>query len=119
LDVFFAINETANAILLFNQNRFKDYKIIIKETILEDIINKDIKPLEEIYWNVWVKEPYNRGIPRQYNFQGTIILYFIVNAENCDPFHFETIIHWTYEKWDNPDIKVKKENIYINDEQEG
>ena len=106
LDLFWAKNETTSEILAFNEEKFKNYGALIDRKILKKIIDDDIQPIQEIYWNVWVDNSYDRGLPVKYNVQTKIDIYFTVNSENCAPIRFKAIIKWLYETWDRPDIKV-------------
>jgi hypothetical protein len=108
LDVFFSGNETVKEILSFNLDKLKIIGIEIEQEILERIITQHIKPKQEIYWNVWVEKPYLRGLPSKYIYSGDIHIFFIVNAENCNPISFKAMINWSAENWDKPSIKVSK-----------
>ena len=81
---------------------------------MKEIIDKDIQSSQEIYWNVWVDNSYERGLPKKYDIQGDIYIYFIVNAENCAPIKFESIIKWNFDTWNFPDIKVRMGKKFIN-----
>ena len=80
---------------------------------MEEII-KDIQPSQEIYWNVWVDNSYERGLPRKYDIQGDICIYFIVNAENCAPIKFVAMVTWAFVTWNSPDIKIRMGRKFIN-----
>lgn len=107
LDLFWAKNEKTSEILSFNEFRFNSYGIELKRELLKDIIDNDISPTQEIYWNVWVDNSYDRGLPRRYNIQGEIYIYFVVNADNCSPLRFKAIIEWTHDSWNSPNIKIQ------------
>lgn len=111
-----AKNETSREILSYNKERFKNN---FGYEIEEKYLNKNIEyinPIEKIYWNVWIDTSYDRGVPNMYDFQGKIIIYFLINADNCEPIKFEAIINWTYENWNQPEVKIKQKNKYINND---
>lgn len=102
LDVFYAINETIEEVIDFNYNDFR--REIDKDT-LEKIVKK-INPIDDVYWNVWVDNSYDRGIPKKFYHNGLIVIHIIVNAENCSPMRLEVNINWDQDKWKNPNVKV-------------
>jgi hypothetical protein len=114
LDVFWANNETSLEIISFNSERYNNRDLWIKEELLEKHVKQKIIPPEQIYWNVWVKNPLFRGIPESYDFQGTINIYFIINGDNCNPLKFQAIVDWKFETWNKPAIKIKQAAKYIN-----
>ncbi len=116
LDIFYAINSTSDEIVSFNEQELRKQKLKIDSDILKDIVKNDIVPDEEIYWNVWVDNPQSRGVPARYYFQGEITIYFIINAENCDPLKFEALIKWTQKDWNEPNIKIRIDKNYINND---
>jgi len=116
LDLFWSKNETSTEIYSFNETRIKHYGIDLRNDLLKEIIEDDIQPSQEIYWNVWVDNSYERGLPRKYDIQDDITIYFIVNAENCAPIRFEAIIKWTFETWNFPDIKIRMGKKFINND---
>jgi hypothetical protein len=101
LDLFYSINETSNEIMSYNKKLCEgiDQEII-------DIFIKNINPSNEIYWNVWVNNPHNRGIHHKYYFEGEIVLFIIINAENCDPIKFKAKILWNQLQWNCPEIEI-------------
>lgn len=105
LDVFWAKNETSSEIFSFNDTR---YRHRIKEELLREIIKQDINPSEEVYWNVWIDTSFERGIPIKYHFEGNIVIYFIIDAENCDPLRFEALVNWSSENWNQPTIRIRQ-----------
>lgn len=111
LDLFFSINEDPNVILDFN---YKNYNGAIDKDLLQDIIREQICPSGEIYWNVWVNNPLQRGIPERYYHQGKIQIHFVVNGENCGPMKCIAEILWTYDLWNSPQIKIIPDKKYIN-----
>ena len=117
LDLFHSINESSNEIFAFNEKRLKKYHIYFDEGILKETIQKDIRPSEKIYWNVWIDISYDRGVPKKYDQQGDIILYFIISGENCDPLKFQAVINWSYQNWNRSNIRIKVDNKYINYEE--
>lgn len=116
LDIFHAINLTSDEIAAFNEQELKKQKIDLDFDLLKDIVKEDVKPDEEAYWNVWVDSPHSRGVPSRYYFQGDIIIYFVINSENCDPLKFEALIAWTLKDWNDPNIKIRIANDYINND---
>lgn len=114
LDLFWSKNETSSEIYSFNEARIKHYGIDLRSELLKEIIDKDIQPSQEIYWNVWVDNSYERGLPRKYDIQGDIYIYFIVNSENCAPIRFEAIVTWSFDIWNSPDIKIRMGKKFIN-----
>ena len=108
LDVFLSANETIGEILSFNLDNLKILGIDIEPEILKKIITMHITPKQEIYWNVWVEKPHLRGLHAKYIYSGEIHIYFIVNADNCIPLSFKTIINWSTESWDKPKVEVLK-----------
>lgn len=117
LDIFHAINLSSDEIASFNEQELINQKINIDSDLLKDIVRKDVKPDEEIYWNVWVDSPHSRGVPSRYYFQGDIVIYFIINSENCDPLKFEALINWTLKAWNEPIIKIRMGKDYINNDE--
>ncbi len=107
LDLFWAKNEQRSEIMSFNIKRYHINGIELNEDLLEEIICKDIRTTQEIYWNVWVDNSYNRGLPRKYDIEGEIHIYIVVNADNCAPVAFEAIVDWTYDSWNKPNIKIR------------
>lgn len=107
LDLFWSRNETISEIISFNETRLKSYGISFETEELRKIIEDDVRPTQEIYWNVWVNNSYPRGLPVRYDIQGGICIHFVVNAENCSPLSFKAIVRWTYDTWNSPDIKIK------------
>jgi hypothetical protein len=105
LDLFWSKNETSSEVINFN---YKKYREEFDKDILTDIVQNDINPSDEVYWNVWVDTSYDRGIAPKHNFQGEITIYFIVNGENCDPLKFEALINWSFETWNQPEIKIRQ-----------
>jgi len=114
LDLFWSKNEASSEIYSFNEARIKHYGIDLRSKLLKEIIDKDIQPSQEVYWNVWVDNSYERGLPRKYDIQGDIYIYFIVNAENCVPIKFEAIVSWSFDTWNSPDIKIRMGKKFIN-----
>ena len=116
LDLFWSKSETTSEIFSFNDTRIRHSGISLRSDLLKEIIENDIQPTQEIYWNVWVDNSYERGLPRKYNIQGDIVIYFVVNAANCDPLRFEAIVKWTADTWNCPDIKIRMGKEFINKE---
>jgi len=106
LDLFWSKNETTSEIYKFNKEKMEKYNVIINHEVLTDIIDSDICPSNEIYWNVWVDNSWDRGIPKKNDIQGKIIIYFIVNASNCKPIRFTAFINWNFKNWNRPEIYI-------------
>jgi hypothetical protein len=113
LDIFWSNNEMPLEITNFNHILYREE---INKNILEDIIENDISPSGEVYWNVWVESPYNRGIPSKYDFEGDISIHFILNGENCGPLRFQALVNWTFSSWNSPNIKIKQGRSFINND---
>ena len=113
LDIFLVKNETAQEIFWFNNKKSAGYGM--DETILKDIIRDRFLPSEDIFWSLWVDTSYLRGIPEKYFFDGDIIVYFTINAENANPINFEFHISWHHEKWDCPSINIISKNKVIDE----
>lgn len=107
LDLFWAKNETSSEIISFNESRYRINGIELDNELLKDIVTNEIQPTQEIYWNVWVDNSYDRGLPRKYNVQGEIHIYIVVNADNCSPVTFKAIVDWTYDSWNKPNIRIQ------------
>ncbi len=116
LDVFYAKNETSTEIFNFNNTKLKHYNINLQDELLKEIIEQDLQPSEEVYWNVWVDNSYDRGLPSKYSIQGEIIIYFIINADNCSPIKFESIVNWSFMNWNQPQLRIRYKNKFINQE---
>jgi hypothetical protein len=117
LDIFHSINLSSQEIASFTERELIKQKINFDSALLVDIVKQDIKPDEEIYWNVWVDSPDSRGVPARYYFQGDIVIYFIVNSENCEPLKFEALVNWTMEAWNEPNVKIRMINAHINNDE--
>lgn len=105
LDLFYSKNETVGGIIEFNDPFFG---AALKLT--EDFITKCLKGeyySNDIYWNVWVESPQQRGIPSRYDHEGLIDLFFILNAENVRSSKFKVHIKWEAPNWDKPQIDVQ------------
>lgn len=113
LDLFWSKNEKSSEVTKFNNIKYREE---IDKGILQDIVENDICPSGEVYWNVWTDISYDRGIPVKYDFQGEITIYFIVNGENCEPLRFEALIDWSYDNWDCPNIKIRQGKRFINND---
>lgn len=107
LDLFWAKNETISEIISFNESRCSINGIKLDPKLLRDIITNEIQPTQEIFWNVWVDNSYDRGLPRKYNIEGELHLYTIVNADNCAPVAFKAIVEWSYDNWNKPNITIQ------------
>jgi hypothetical protein len=116
LDVFWVKNERTPEVFSFNEWRIDGYGIFLESHHLTRILEEDIQPSGEIYWNVWVENPYNRGLPDRFLFEGHIIIFFVVNGENCGPVRFEAVIDWTSERWNQPDIEIRAHGNLIDHE---
>lgn len=97
LDLFYAINETREEIVNFNQR-------LGNETITE-LIN-DFEYSNEIYWNVWIDFSYPRGVREKYDKEGHFELIFIVSSENSNQLRFKAEAEWKKETWNRPIITV-------------
>lgn len=103
MDLFRVVNETSVEVVDFNHDFFG---CKIEKAGLRDIIEREIGLSKQVYWNVWVEAPADRGLPPAYTHEGKILLYFIVNGEGFDSLKFTTEIHWTRAKWDQPMMRV-------------
>lgn len=113
LDLFWSKNETSEEILNFFNDLYRDHEV--KEEILRDIIQSDIKPAERIFWNVWIDTSYPRGVAKFYEFEGEVIISIIINAENCKSSRFEAIIDWSKQRWANPEIQIRRNGKIIGE----
>ncbi|MBI4826081.1 MAG: hypothetical protein HY807_06625 [Nitrospirae bacterium] len=111
LDIFFAINETKEAV--YNVNK-RFYGFLPDDTLMSWIAENQIE--DDIFWNVWIMNPEERGVPSKHYEEGMIKIHFIINAENSDPLRFIAHINWSKEKWNKPDIKIKQGKYYIDED---
>jgi hypothetical protein len=111
LDLFYTINANKKFVENYLYN-FYDKQLSMEQ--IQFSINKVQIP-DNIYWNLWVEQPKDRGIFEQYNDEGDIRLYFVINGENVPSLKFTVEIHWTKEKWDQPKIAVKFNGKYAED----
>ncbi|MFC1816269.1 hypothetical protein ACFL0M_10080, partial [Thermodesulfobacteriota bacterium] len=95
LDLFYAINETKEEIINFNQKFGADK---IKELV--DYFQRS----NEIYWNVWIDFSYARGVREKYDYEGHIELIFLVSSENSNQLRFKAEIEWEKHTWNCPAI---------------
>lgn len=116
MDLFWAKNETFSEIFSFNNAKYRQE---IKKEVLEEIITKHINPSGEVYWNVWIDTSFDRGVPKKYDFEGDIVIYFIISGENCDPLRFKAIINWSFKKWNAPTIKIRQDKSFVNISEKG
>lgn len=116
LDLFWIKNETIDELRSFNLKYYSDIKIFVDKNILFDAIKEDVKPIDDVYWNVWINTTYNRGIPRRYLFEGELDIYCTLGSENCRPIKFTVKVNWLKSKWDNPEITIHaKKKIILKD----
>lgn len=115
LDTFWIKNETTSYVVDFNHKMHSG----IKRDVLETIIKTKINPSNDIYWNIWVDNSYDRGIPVKFWTQGKILIYFIIIAENCKAIRFEADIIWSFENWNTPQIEIRQNKKIINNDEEG
>jgi hypothetical protein len=108
LDLFWVKNETTEAVIDFNRLRIRHYGIRLEESLLREIIEQEVRPTGEVYWNVWVDTSYPRGLPNKYDFEGSIRAFFVVNGDNCKPLTFVASISWCPHKWNEPSITVRR-----------
>jgi hypothetical protein len=113
LDVFWSISEEPLRVFEFNKSAYRGE---IDERLLRDIVDRDICPSGETYWNVWVDTSYDRGIPVKYDFQGDIEIYFVVNGENCGPLRFEAAIAWSRDAYNSPSVHIKERGYFVNND---
>lgn len=118
LDIFHSINLSSHEIASFTEQELINQQVEFDSGLLKDIIKKDVKPDEEIYWNVWVYRPDSRGVPARYYFQGDIVIYFTTNSDNCEPLKFEALVNWTIKTWNEPSVKIRMANAFINNDDE-
>jgi|GEM_PF-6345590 len=107
LDVFWVRNETTDGIVDFNASRLNTLGFPIQKNDLEKFVTNRINSSQDIFWNVWVEDPAVRGLPSRYRIEGDIIIYFIINAENCYPIKFKAIINWSAGNWFSPNMKIE------------
>lgn len=106
LDLIRIYNEK-NECLIKNNYNFHNKALTIEElkSIVDTIDHEDI-----IYWNVWVKEPGNRGIPRLIKHEGNIKFYILVYSSNAKPLRICANIKWEANNWNQPNISLKELN---------
>ena len=104
LDLFWVKNERIEEILNFNFNRYRGE--INKENL--EVMIKENSPADEVYWNVWIDNNWNRGVPTKIRHEGDISADFIINGDNCDPIRLNCSIVWFQESWNKPKISIRQ-----------
>jgi len=112
MDLFRVINETTQEIVDFNYERYQGQ---LEKDDLETIIKGENVASEDIYWNIWVKDPRVRGIHERHRHEGHIVIYFIVVGENSDPLKFQAHIDWNRKSWHQPNIRIMYNNNFVED----
>ena len=104
LDLFYSVNETKEEIINFNYVFYRG--ALYKKSLNEIFERKKIVPSGQIYWNVWVAKPSERGMPGKYTHQGQVVIHLVLNAENCSALRFRAKIDWSSQTWDKPQISI-------------
>lgn len=112
MDLFRVINETTQEIVDFN---YDFYGRKIEKEHLAEIVKVENVASEDIYWNIWVKDPKVRGIRERYGHEGYIVIYFVIVGENCDPLKFQACIDWNRKNWHQPKIRIMHNNNFVKD----
>ena len=112
LDVIWSKSERLGDVVSFNRDRYPD----MPGALLQEIVENDMRPSGEVFWNVWADFSYDRGIPTRYDRDGEFTIYFIVDAANASPIRFEAVGHWTSGKYDSPTIRIRQGKRYINND---
>ena len=118
LDIFFAINTTAAEMTRFNREEMAKSDVDMPEERVMRIFKEEAQMTEEIFWNVWVKDPHVRGIPAKFKYEGNFVISYVVNGANCEPIKFKVFVDWSVNSWNNPTIRIEQNSNYIDNEED-
>ncbi|WP_028314981.1 hypothetical protein [Desulfatibacillum aliphaticivorans] len=107
LDAFKIISNNRKDIIDCNANFYgKVLPIGFINTIVDNIDH--IGTVTSIvYWNVWVDNPFIRGIPPMYKHDGIFKIVFVMNSENANSLHFALKVDLDKDDWKNPKIEIE------------
>jgi len=118
LDIFFAINTTAAEMARFNIEEMAKNDVVMTEERVMRIFKEEVQVTEEVFWNVWVKDPHVRGIPAKFKYEGNFVISYVVNGANCEPIKFNVLVDWRANSWNNPTIRIEQNSNYIENEED-
>ncbi|MFC1819774.1 hypothetical protein ACFLZG_01635 [Thermodesulfobacteriota bacterium] len=105
-------NKTTQEIVDFN---YDFYGGEVEKKYLAKIIKIENVASEEIYWNLWIKDPEVRGVHEKHKHEGDICFYFTIVGDNCDPLKFQAYINWSRKLWYTPNIRIMHNLNYVKD----